>query len=158
MARQRYYRNSGLPQKYAKEYTAWNNMKRRCDSPCTDSYENYGGRGISVCRRWLGWKGFANFIEDMGQCPEGYSLDRIDVNEGYTPSNCRWIDFKTQCRNKNQNHCFWLWGEKYILKDACEIFHINHQTVCERIRKGWDEYDALVTPVMRRRKNVRKTK
>lgn len=152
MSRIRNYRDSGLPQEYAKEYRAWNNMKRRCDNPRVDSYECYGGRGIKVCDRWLGWDGFPHFLEDLGPCPEGYSLDRINVDGNYEPENCRWADFYTQCRNKRQNHYIYLDGEKMILKDACAKLGIKHQTVCQRISAyGWDEERALKTPVRERR-------
>lgn len=80
------------------EYNSWNLMRDRCNNPNNKRYDKYGGRGISVCERW---DDFLMFLEDMGNKPEGTSLDRIDVNGNYEPSNCRWADDLTQARNQN---------------------------------------------------------
>lgn len=84
------------------EHTSWRSMKTRCYTKSTKRYEYYGGRGIIVCDRWLepNGQGFLNFLEDMGEAPEGHTLDRIDVNGNYTPENCRWADITMQ--NFNQ--------------------------------------------------------
>jgi hypothetical protein len=86
-------------------YRSFTHMKDRCLNPNSDAYENYGGRGITVCDRWLepDGQGFLNFLEDMGERPEGMTLDRIDVNGNYEALNCRWVNWDTQCRNKRLN-------------------------------------------------------
>jgi hypothetical protein len=76
---------------------SWKGMKRRCLNPNAPGYEYYGGRGITVCERWLT---FDNFLADMGIRPEGLSLDRIDNNGNYEPGNCRWATRSEQQRNK----------------------------------------------------------
>jgi len=78
-------------------YRAWTRMRKRCNNPNTNHWKYYGARGITVCERL---DDFAAFLEDMGELPEGHSLDRIDPNGNYTPSNCRWATAKTQMRNR----------------------------------------------------------
>ena len=80
-----------------KEYKIWKRMRTRCLSENNPKYKDYGGRGIKICERW---DLFSNFYEDMGDCPSGYSIDRIDVNGNYEPDNCRWADSTIQARNQ----------------------------------------------------------
>lgn len=75
-------------------------MVSRCNTKSSTGYENYGGRGIKVCDRWLGENGFNNFAEDMGKRPVGNTLDRIDVNGDYTPDNCQWAEWGVQNHNQ----------------------------------------------------------
>lgn len=79
---------------------SFDSMRARCGNPLLESYKNYGGRGIKVCKRWLGKRGFRKFLEDMGVRPEGKTLDRIRVNGIYTPSNCRWATPTEQIANR----------------------------------------------------------
>ncbi|WP_199570603.1 hypothetical protein [Streptomyces murinus] len=78
-------------------YASWAQMIQRCTNPDHKQWANYGGRGITVCERWLD---FPNFLADMGERPAGLTLDRIDNNRSYEPGNCRWADVSTQNSNR----------------------------------------------------------
>jgi hypothetical protein len=80
-------------------YNSWDNMIQRCTNPNRIEYPHYGGRGITVCERWLS---FENFLEDMGLRPMGLTLDRINTNGDYMLDNCRWADKATQVRNRRR--------------------------------------------------------
>lgn len=90
--------------KRTKTYRAWCNMNERCHNPRHKYYKHYGARGVEVCNRWQGEDGFINFLNDMGECPKGKSLDRYpNQNGNYELSNCRWATILEQNNNKRNN-------------------------------------------------------
>ncbi len=85
------------PKTHYKAYSSWRGMHRRCESPKHKSYHHYGGRGIMVCDRW---DSFESFLDDMGERPEGMSIERINVNGNYEPRNCKWATISEQNYNR----------------------------------------------------------
>lgn len=111
----------GRPSSPTREYRVWVQMKARCTNPNIPNYVNYGGRGIMVCDRWR--NNFQNFIDDIGLRPSKYhSLDRIDPNGNYEPSNCRWATVHVQTRNRRNNHWIEYGGERMIHADWAKRF------------------------------------
>jgi hypothetical protein len=128
--------------KHTSEYNSWKGMRVRCTNPKDGSYLYYGGRGITVCDRWL--NSFENFYDDMGDKPTPqHSIDRIDVNGNYEPSNCRWATTKEQANNKTNSVAVTICGEtKPIEQWAIEI-GISRQGLQWRIDKGYDDNQLL---------------
>jgi len=85
------------------EFRTYCAMRQRCGNPKNNRYEDYGGRGISICKRWSGPNGFVHFMQDMGRRPPGKSIDRIEVNGNYTAKNCRWATKLQQANNKRNS-------------------------------------------------------
>ena len=103
----------------------WWAMLERCNNPKDPAYPKYGGRGITVCVRWLR---FEQFLQDMGERPEGLSLDRRDNDGGYSPGNCRWATRIEQNRNRGMDfHKVEVDGQMLFLTDAAEMFGLGYQ-------------------------------
>ncbi len=96
-------------------YSIWKGMRKRCNNKNESSYPRYGGRGIHVCERW---SSFETFLADMGECPAGYSIERIDVNGNYEPSNCKWIPKNEQSLNRTYNKIVQVNGENMLFSHA----------------------------------------
>jgi len=130
------------------EYQIWENMLSRCLNPNVSRYARYGGRGIKICERWLT---FANFYADMGPRPPGMTLERIDNDGNYEPSNVRWATRKEQECNKSTTIKVVLNGHEMTLSDACRATGVSYNAVRKRISyRGWSVDKALSTPVLKR--------
>lgn len=129
------------------EWVIWMGMKTRCkyNKKWNVGYKNYGGRGIKVCRRWMR---FENFFADMGPRPSlEHTLERIDNNGNYEPSNCRWATRKEQNINRRDSRIVEFRGERMAMSKMAEKYGHLRVTVAYRISRGWSIEDALTVPV-----------
>lgn len=135
-----------------KIYRAWRNILTRCYYKNSNQFSNYGGRGITVCERWMK---FENFYADMGDPPsDKHQIDRIDVDGNYCPENCRWLTQKEQLKNKTNTVHIIIDGQKVGLLDECERRGFNSRQIenlRRRIYRGWDPKEALLAKFNERR-------
>jgi hypothetical protein len=137
----------GLSKKHRSEYRSWKDMRMRCNNPNDSDYANYGERGISVCERW---NSFSAFYDDLGSCPKGLTLDRIDVNGDYEPLNCQWATRGAQARNKRNNRLITINTETKTLQEWCRHFGVEHSKVRYRLNQGWPVEKAFSLEDFRR--------
>ncbi|WP_405558925.1 hypothetical protein OHV08_33870 [Streptomyces canus] len=125
-------------------YKVWNSLRRRCENPKAQHWGHYGGRGITVCERWLS---FANFYADMFPTYQpGLSIDRRDVDGPYSPENCRWATRKQQARNKRNNRLLAFRGRAVTAVEWGELVGLNADVIRYRVIKlGWPVERALTT-------------
>lgn len=117
-------------------------MVQRCTCPSSSNFKSYGAKGIKVCERW---KRFENFLSDMGEKPDGFTLDRIEGKGNYEKSNCRWATNAEQQRNKKVNVKILFRGEEKLLIEVIEQHAlVDDPTVRARLKRGWDIETALV--------------
>lgn len=131
-----------------REFETWARIKGRCYNKSNKDYPRYGGRGITVCERWL--ESFENFLADMGQRPSSkHSIDRFPDNDGpYAPGNCRWATAAEQLANRRITTWVEFEGKRVTLAECCARFpHISASVVHGRLRCGWGVKEALSTPV-----------
>jgi hypothetical protein len=128
-------------------YWVWVGMRTRCLQPKHHTYPNYGGRGIKICERWTT---FTNFLEDMGERPEGKSLDRINNDGDYEPSNCRWATPKEQSMNTRASFLITWNGETLCETDWNKRLGLSAYSVARRLQNGWSLERALTSPAMSR--------
>jgi hypothetical protein len=131
---------SGTP-----EYVSWLSMMTRCYNPNSISFYNYGARGIDVCDEWQA--DFENFLVDMGHRPPGTSLDRIDPNGNYEPSNCRWADAIVQGSNRRDNQLVTANGVTQCMEAWSRELGCSSKTLAYRRKRGWDDDKIVNTPV-----------
>lgn len=128
-----------------KLYNVWCSMKERCANKHNKSYKNYGERGIKVCDEWRNdFKAFYNWAMANGYT-DGLTIDRIDNNGNYEPSNCRWASRRLQNRNYGRNHLITFNGETLCLCDMAGKYNIPRARLTYRLSHGWDIEKALLT-------------
>jgi hypothetical protein len=120
-------------------------MMARCYRVANKDYHSYGGRGIIVCDEWK--NNPKQFYADMGDKPEGMTLDRIDPNKGYSPDNCRWASWRQQGRNRTNNSIVEFNGVKMCVAEAADLAGIKQETIRGRLRRN--ATDLFVTPLPR---------
>jgi hypothetical protein len=121
-------------------YAAWVNMRQRCTNRNSRDFKNYGGRGISYCRRW---EVFQTFIEDMGEPASNMTLDRIDNMADYSPDNCRWVTRAVQNLNKRNVVRYEMNGQYLTLGQWARVTGIQRLTLRHRLKAGWPIERAL---------------
>ena len=141
------------------EHVIWKQMRFRCSNPNATNWHRYGGRGIRVCERW---NSFSNFYYDMGPRPEGMSLERINLDGNYEPSNCKWATSKEQANNTSTNVNVEHAGETLTVSQWAERLGILPNTLQYRLYRGWTVGEALErdkkTASKKRRKTLQPTR
>jgi hypothetical protein len=128
-------------------YNVWSMMKYRCDKKDHPSYRLYGLRGIKYCERW---KKFKNFLDDMGERPDGLSLDRIDNDGDYCRENCKWATGIEQINNRRNTVWLTLNGERLPRGEWCRRLGLHKGALDHRMRAGWSDKRVLETPFRKR--------
>lgn len=131
--------------KRSKTWMVWRAMRQRCYRHRDTKFPYYGGRGIKVCERW---ESFSNFLEDMGEAAPGLTLDRINNDGNYEPSNCRWATRSQQARNTSITLILTYRGVTKSAADWADEVGLKAKTLDGRIRRGWTLERALKTPLL----------
>lgn len=137
----------------SKEFSSWTSMINRCYNHNNDNYYRYGGRGITVCNRWV--SSFENFFLDMGHAPSSkHSIDRKNNDGNYELLNCRWATVKEQSNNTSRNLFIEYKGQTKTLTQWCDLLLMNWNTIKSRLKKGWSVEYSFTKPIdiSRRRK------
>ena len=144
----------GYPGRQSKIYSCWMNMRHRCMRPAHPEYPRYGGRGISVCERWAD---FETFLTDMGEKPNGLSIDRINNDGNYEPSNCRWSTQHEQNENRRDTRKLFYQGRTLTICEWSKVTGIRRMTLYFRVYRGWSVERLLTQRVQLRGKTKAKS-
>lgn len=124
----------------------WCTMRQRCYNPQSHGYNNYGGRGISVCEEWLNsFQAFYDWAMANGYA-DNLTIDRIEANGNYCPENCRWADMKKQQNNRRNNRTVQYGEHEYTIAELASKLSVPYATLRGRINKGWDQADWGIKP------------
>ncbi len=130
--------------KTSPSYKTWDSMVQRCTNPNNRNYHHYGGRGITICEKWLD---FAGFLDDMGERPVGKSIERKNNMLGYSKENCVWATQQEQVENRRNNILVTIQGTTQTAAKWADQNGIDRKTVYGRINDGWSKEDAVQIPV-----------
>jgi hypothetical protein len=127
-------------------------VRKRCFNENCRTYKYYGGKGVTICERWYGKGGGANFVQDMGPTYKpGLTLERIDVNGNYEPSNCTWATMTEQANNRTNNRVLSFNGQSMTVAQWAREIGIKHKTLHQRLNGyGWSVDKALSTKLLRK--------
>ena len=142
--------NTKHGQNKSRTYRIWVGMLTRCRNSNGRDYRRYGGRGITVCKKWLS---FSGFVSDMGFAPDSMSIDRIKNDRGYSKSNCRWASSKRQARNRSSNVILTMNGVTFCISEWSERLGFNRHLISKRLSRGWTVEKALSIPCMKQFSN-----
>lgn len=134
-------------------YGIWKSMRERCTVPSQIRYKNYGGRGIKVCPEWNEYVAFREWALTHGYSDD-LTIDRINVDGDYEPTNCRWATTKEQSNNKTTSHFLIICGVKKTITEWSEVSGIKVGTIWMRLKKGWSDEDAVFKPVQNHNKKA----
>lgn len=153
-------KHRGRPVKHGqsgtKLYEVWKAMKQRTQSPQSQAFEDYGGRGIDICEEWAtDFEAFYNWAMENGY-QEGLSIDRKDNERGYYPDNCRWTTRKKQNRNTRKNRYITYKGYTHTISEWEEMLLLGKNVLRMRLEKGWSIEKAIETPPIKYRKYRKK--
>lgn len=131
-------------QRYSRTYSSWGAMRQRCLNPANKDFPRWGGVGVKLCARW---ESFENFLADMGERPEGTTIDRIDPNGNYEPNNCRWANAQEQQRNRRDSVEWHIKGKVFpTLKEAGKHFGVTDQSIRRWAFGSFDARRGTFTP------------
>lgn len=142
---------AGVP--ISRTYNTWKSMLSRCEYKRSTSYKYYGAKGVTVCERW---KSFQNFLDDMGERPEGMSLDRKDSLLGYSPENCKWSTDLEQQNNKSSNILIEAFGKTQTIAQWSRETGIHKATIGRRFFAGKSPEFAVSGASRNKKKKVKK--
>ena len=149
--------NSKHGMKGTRLYYLWSAMKERCNTPSCSPYKRYGGRGITYCEEWEKFEPFMEWALNNGY-NDNLSIDRIDPDGNYEPSNCRWVSWKVQGNNRSNNRVLTYKGESHTISEWAQITGIKSSTIQARLRRGCTIEEVLETPVDLSKSNRKKRK
>ena len=135
---------------WSRLYNTWHHMKDRCFRKKSKSYKDYGERGITVCDEWLKFEPFRDWALANGY-RDDLTIDRIDVNGNYEPSNCRWITKSEQAGNRRDTITLTYKGRTQTLKQWSEETGIGRLSLVSRLNRGWTTEKIITTPITKKR-------